>query len=446
MMKTSFKTFRRGAIRPAILAIVAMTAVPVAAQQEIVGGILGLGGALILHDIYTKNQNKRTTRVDPAAAQRAAEARERMRLIQTRLNALGYDAGTPDGVSGPRTRRAISDFQLSIGSSPTGKLDEVELAALYEQSSGFGSASGATGFPSMAAPGGAVGAAPAFPSLGAPMAAPAQPAAAFPTLGGAAPSPAAGAAGAFPQLALPAAAAPVPAFPQLTGAPVASATPTPLVAGEGTPPVVVPVADNLATEIGKTGYAELAAQPAVLGVHLGSSKADFEAMFAANGFAGCAIGAAAQQCVRQTASLTDTIKGWVAGDEGVWALARLIQFNEPVPAEFVHTQFAQSYPELTADADGVVSSGTACAIGSQSVPALANLFDARLDPAGTADLPPALLQMAADCPVAFAVAFNEGNNLVSAVQVLLFDGTSVIRQNQRANQQRRSQLDADLKF
>lgn len=440
--------FRRP-LRPALFALAMLAATPAMGQDRIVRDILGIGGLLIINEMNQRNQPRRTprTRVDPAAAQRAAEQRERMRLIQTRLNALGYDAGTPDGVAGPRTRRAISDFQASIQQSPTGTLTEAQVATLYDQSGGFGGPVPAiSAFPAVAAPGGVTAAAPAFPSLGAPVAAPTQPVAAFPALGGVAPSAAAAPAGAFPTLAAPGVAPATPAFPTIAGAPAAIVPTNPLVAGEAAAPVVVPAADNLADEVTKTAYAGLEAQPGVLGVQLGSSDADFTTMLETNGFGGCVVGAAAQQCVRETASLTDTVKGWVAGEEGIWAMARLIQFKDPVPADFVRSQFTETYPELMAATDGLVSSGEGCTIATQSVPALAALFDSRVDPAGTADVPAGLLQLAASCPVAYAVALNEGNNLVAAVQVLLFDGTSVVRQHLRATNQRQSQLDTDLKF
>lgn len=424
---------------PVLFALAALVATPSLAQDRIIRDMFSIGGALIINGIEQRNRQQQTQAprqrsVDPAAAQRAAEERERMRFIQSRLNALGYDAGTPDGVSGPRTRRAIANFQASIGEPETGTLSEAQLATLYERSSGFG----------VPAVGGA--AAPAFPSLGTPVATPSQPAPAFPALGGAAPSPAAGSAPAFPQLAAPGAAQPVPAFPTISGAPVAATPAQPLVAGEGAEPVAMPPADNLQAEVSKTAYGSHDAQPDILGVTLGSSETDFVAMLTENEFAGCVAGAAAQQCVRETPSLTDTLKGWVAGEEGVWAMARLIQFKQPVEARFIKEQFTQTYPELMTTGSGLISSGKACGLASQSVQALVALFDSRQDPAGMAEVPPALLQLAADCPVAYSVAFNEGNNLVAAVQVLMFDGTSVVRQQQRATSHRQSQLGTDLKF
>ena len=50
--------------------------------------------------------------------------------IQRLLNARGFDAGTPDGIAGAGTRRAIAAFQSSIGRSPSGQLTAEELAML----------------------------------------------------------------------------------------------------------------------------------------------------------------------------------------------------------------------------------------------------------------------------------------------------------------------------
>lgn len=50
--------------------------------------------------------------------------------IQRLLNARGFDAGTPDGIAGAGTRRAVADFQSSIGRLPSGQLTAEELAIL----------------------------------------------------------------------------------------------------------------------------------------------------------------------------------------------------------------------------------------------------------------------------------------------------------------------------
>jgi hypothetical protein len=46
-----------------------------------------------------------------------------LRLIQTRLNTLGFDAGSVDGFDGPATRGAIRQFQASVGMEADGTID-----------------------------------------------------------------------------------------------------------------------------------------------------------------------------------------------------------------------------------------------------------------------------------------------------------------------------------
>jgi peptidoglycan hydrolase-like protein with peptidoglycan-binding domain len=53
-----------------------------------------------------------------------------LREAQTILNRLGYDAGTPDGQMGPRTRNALSQFQAERGIPVTGRLDATTQAEL----------------------------------------------------------------------------------------------------------------------------------------------------------------------------------------------------------------------------------------------------------------------------------------------------------------------------
>ena len=52
------------------------------------------------------------------------------RLIQQGLRSEGFDPGVPDGVFGPRTRRAIRAWQQSRGASSTGYLTGAEVALL----------------------------------------------------------------------------------------------------------------------------------------------------------------------------------------------------------------------------------------------------------------------------------------------------------------------------
>lgn len=48
--------------------------------------------------------------------------RSQTREVQAALNALGHNSGTPDGIAGPNTRRALRDFQRANGHDPDGYL------------------------------------------------------------------------------------------------------------------------------------------------------------------------------------------------------------------------------------------------------------------------------------------------------------------------------------
>jgi hypothetical protein len=56
-----------------------------------------------------------------------------LRLVQARLNDLGFAAGAVDGLDGPLTRGAIRRFQSSIGMAPDGIIDFALLDQLQPQ-------------------------------------------------------------------------------------------------------------------------------------------------------------------------------------------------------------------------------------------------------------------------------------------------------------------------
>ncbi len=82
-----------------------------------------------------------TPQQDPAepqqqqAAPKAAQDSQLVRRIQTRLNQLGFDAGTPDGLYGQGTRNAIRAFQSQRGFPVTGEPSEQLLARLEQAAS-----------------------------------------------------------------------------------------------------------------------------------------------------------------------------------------------------------------------------------------------------------------------------------------------------------------------
>ncbi len=58
-------------------------------------------------------------------------ARDQRVLAQQSLNALGYDAGSADGIFGPRTRAAIREWQNASGHEATGQVTQEQFAALF---------------------------------------------------------------------------------------------------------------------------------------------------------------------------------------------------------------------------------------------------------------------------------------------------------------------------
>jgi peptidoglycan hydrolase-like protein with peptidoglycan-binding domain len=64
----------------------------------------------------------------PAPSRRTPDAT--VLVIQRKLNELGYDVGTPDGLMGRKTRSAIIEFQQNRGLPATGKADQTLLRQL----------------------------------------------------------------------------------------------------------------------------------------------------------------------------------------------------------------------------------------------------------------------------------------------------------------------------
>lgn len=85
--------------------------------QSVQGQGLGGGGRLGVDGAAAPSQTR------AGAAMSAVEAQER-------LNALGYDVGTPDGAIGPRSARALRSFQKDNGIPVTGRLDTATQGAL----------------------------------------------------------------------------------------------------------------------------------------------------------------------------------------------------------------------------------------------------------------------------------------------------------------------------
>lgn len=68
-----------------------------------------------------------------ASAPTQAMEPHQIREAQSLLNALGYRAGTVDGLTGPSTRRAVGAFRHSRGMAADGGIDQALILALREQ-------------------------------------------------------------------------------------------------------------------------------------------------------------------------------------------------------------------------------------------------------------------------------------------------------------------------
>lgn len=113
--------------------VVALTgSVRAGGAEAVVGGVVGFAAGVLTGQALSNNRGTKTRRNKPRRT--ANPQREENKKIQTVLNSLGCDAGTPDGVFGRRTAKAIRCFQQSQNLSVTGRLSDTErgnLLAFY---------------------------------------------------------------------------------------------------------------------------------------------------------------------------------------------------------------------------------------------------------------------------------------------------------------------------
>ena len=116
---------KRIAMLPVIAALGVTPAGVAMADNGLVGGLIGglIGGAII--NEAARNNANRNANTAANTAQRAAN-----REVQVALNHFGFNTGTPDGVLGQQSRRAISDYQIVLGYTPTGQLTDFERSHL----------------------------------------------------------------------------------------------------------------------------------------------------------------------------------------------------------------------------------------------------------------------------------------------------------------------------
>lgn len=104
--------------------------------QRIFNAIIGTGTQLLLNEQRRAREAptmERRRGDDPSARAQGGDLnRRQMSEAQSRLNAMGYDAGEPDGVPGSRTREAIRQFQQDNGMRVTGALTLGQFSVLTE--------------------------------------------------------------------------------------------------------------------------------------------------------------------------------------------------------------------------------------------------------------------------------------------------------------------------
>lgn len=100
-------------------------------NSGIVGGIIGgiIGGAIV-NEANKSQRRTTTTRSSTKSSGISSAQREANREVQVALNQFGYPVGTPDGSLGPKSRAAISEYQVLLGYPPTGQLTEYERTVL----------------------------------------------------------------------------------------------------------------------------------------------------------------------------------------------------------------------------------------------------------------------------------------------------------------------------
>lgn len=122
----------KGIASACVAAAVAITPIQAVAGDALVGGIVGgiIGGAIVNHANKNRRTVKRTYRSSKSqvsTGQRAAN-----RETQVALNYFGFPVGAADGALGPRSRAAISEYQVMLGFAPTGNLNSWERDLLVQ--------------------------------------------------------------------------------------------------------------------------------------------------------------------------------------------------------------------------------------------------------------------------------------------------------------------------
>lgn len=133
---------QRNIISGLVLSAIAFTPMTASAGDAFVGGLVGgiIGSAIANQPKQRKVYRKKTYRKKTRSTVNTA-ARQANRETQTALNYFGFNAGSPDGVLGARSRAAVSGYQATLGYPVTGQLSSFErdfLMSSYYRAQGGG--------------------------------------------------------------------------------------------------------------------------------------------------------------------------------------------------------------------------------------------------------------------------------------------------------------------
>lgn len=87
------------------------------------------GAALVSFSVIAAEEKKQQPQAQSETKQQSAQS-DVVKQAQDKLSAAGHDAGPADGKLGPRTQKALKEFQQSKGLEASGQLDQKTLAAL----------------------------------------------------------------------------------------------------------------------------------------------------------------------------------------------------------------------------------------------------------------------------------------------------------------------------
>ncbi len=278
--------------------------------------IFGLGAGIIGSAIVNGAKKNAPAQTQKRTTRKRTNFSAETQDIQLRLNMLGFDTGTPDGVSGRRTRNAIRQFQISIGAYANGKLDNRQIAKLYELTT------------------------------------PQQPAAPTPVVASA-PAPVA-------------ATTPIPVAivaPTPVVAPVATAAPSqqinitiPVTPGSNatnnaqvvnvTPNVSPKNETQVAVTTSKHPALDPANLPSIHGLTVERFEHDVRGLLEKVGYQGCLVDETKTVCTLEKDTLSETVSV-LTQDENIYGLQREVSFKNPAPRAAIMGKLLDAYPVLT---------------------------------------------------------------------------------------------------